>query len=77
MGLVNIDDDLVGICPDCRAGLVRRTNRKTGNEFIGCSTWPECDYTYPPSRARFEDVGERPFDDPFDDPMGWGNDDIF
>lgn len=31
-------------CPDCGQPLVVRENRETGNQFLGCSTWPECDY---------------------------------
>lgn len=29
-------------CPRCGAGLVERTNRKTGEVFWGCSRFPKC-----------------------------------
>lgn len=29
-------------CPKCGAGLVTRTNRKTGETFKGCSRFPKC-----------------------------------
>ena len=32
-------------CPDCGARMVERTNRKTGEMFLGCSTYPECSGT--------------------------------
>ena len=25
--------------------LVVKTNRKNGNQFLGCPNWPECDHT--------------------------------
>jgi len=38
---------LAHVCPQCRAELVERTNRATGVSFLGCSRWPECEYTTP------------------------------
>ncbi len=32
------------ICPRCDSGLVARKNRKTGEDFIGCSSYPKCRY---------------------------------
>jgi ssDNA-binding Zn-finger/Zn-ribbon topoisomerase 1 len=33
-------------CVECKEGyLVERTNSKTGHTFLGCSEWPDCDYT--------------------------------
>jgi ssDNA-binding Zn-finger/Zn-ribbon topoisomerase 1 len=33
-------------CPDCKNGyLVERINSYTNNTFLGCSEWPECEYT--------------------------------
>lgn len=32
-------------CPDCGNALLIRTNRKTGTDFISCSSWPECSHT--------------------------------
>ena len=34
-------------CPVCRAQLVERTNRASGDTFLGCSEWPDCSYTTP------------------------------
>lgn len=34
-------------CPECGWELVIRTNRKTGEEFLACSKYPECRYTQP------------------------------
>lgn len=32
-------------CPECSSPLVIRKNRKTGKEFLGCSSFPKCKYT--------------------------------
>jgi ssDNA-binding Zn-finger/Zn-ribbon topoisomerase 1 len=32
-------------CPDCDGYLVERVNSKTKNTFIGCSEWPDCEFT--------------------------------
>lgn len=32
-------------CPRCSAVMVVRTNKASGQEFLGCSRWPECDHT--------------------------------
>ncbi len=33
-------------CPQCGGGeLVVRMNRDTGEFFLGCDEYPECDYT--------------------------------
>ena len=33
-------------CPDCTDGyLVERVNSNTKNTFIGCSEWPDCEFT--------------------------------
>lgn len=29
-------------CPRCDAAMVERTNRRNGNSFWGCSSWPAC-----------------------------------
>ena len=39
-------------CPDqewgkCDGVMVRRTNRKTGEAFVGCNRWPKCRHTAP------------------------------
>ena len=33
------------LCPDCGEPLVLRENRATGEQFYGCSAYPECRYT--------------------------------
>lgn len=37
----------LGPCPQCGSALVERPNKHTGVHFIGCSQWPDCDYTLP------------------------------
>jgi DNA topoisomerase-1 len=32
-------------CPRCGSKLVIRTNKKTGNDFLGCSAFPKCTFT--------------------------------
>ena len=32
-------------CPACGQPLTKRTNRNTGEDFLGCSDWPNCTYT--------------------------------
>ncbi len=32
-------------CPNCGSPLVYKTARKTREEFISCSSWPNCDYS--------------------------------
>lgn len=39
--------DEESICPVCHEGkLVRRTRRKDGHSFLGCSGFPHCNFTY-------------------------------
>ncbi|ASJ12039.1 DNA topoisomerase I [Thermococcus thioreducens] len=38
---------IIGKCPKCGGDLVVRYNRKTGKRFVGCSSWPKCNVTYP------------------------------
>lgn len=33
------------MCPKCSAGMVRRTNRRNGKAFWGCSSYPQCNGT--------------------------------
>lgn len=35
------------VCPECGREMVIRRNGKTGDEFLGCSGWPECKETIP------------------------------
>lgn len=32
-------------CPECGEDMVIRKNRKTGEQFYGCSLYPQCDGT--------------------------------
>ena len=34
-------------CPNCGKRLTIRTNEKTGEDFLGCTEYPECIYTEP------------------------------
>lgn len=47
-------------CPDqtCREPMVRRHNGKTGEEFYGCSRYPDCKETMPvPESIRLREAG--------------------
>tara|TARA_B110001454_G_scaffold100369_1_gene94776 strand:- start:1793 stop:2308 length:516 start_codon:yes stop_codon:yes gene_type:complete len=33
------------ICPTCQSLLVKRTAKRTKNQFLGCSNYPECKHT--------------------------------
>src|SRR5262249_18260033 len=35
------------VCPKCGKPLLPRFSKKTGTSFLGCSGYPECDYTKP------------------------------
>lgn len=35
-------NDVVPTCPECTARMVRRRNRRDGNEFWGCLKYPDC-----------------------------------
>lgn len=37
--------DSIPECPECGEDMVKRTNRKTGDEFWGCPMYPQCDGT--------------------------------
>lgn len=38
-------------CPKCKQGsLVKKTAKASGKEFIGCNTWPKCDYVEWPKK---------------------------
>ena len=47
-------------CPECgpAAKMVIRQNRETGDEFLGCSNYPDCRYTEPlPETIRMKYMG--------------------
>lgn len=35
------------VCPECapRRKLIVKTNKKNGNQFLGCPNYPICDFT--------------------------------
>lgn len=33
------------LCPKCGSLLVKRTNRESGKQFLGCSRYPDCTFT--------------------------------
>ncbi len=37
----------LGKCPACGKGTIRVMYSKAGKRFAGCSSWPECNQTYP------------------------------
>jgi DNA topoisomerase-1 len=39
-------------CPQCQKPLVIRYSKKTGSKFLGCSGYPECNYTQPVNGQR-------------------------
>ena len=38
-----VPDIITPKCPKCGSLMVRRTSKKTGNEFWGCPKFPDCD----------------------------------
>ncbi len=40
------EDRIIGTCQKCSSDLIVRKSRK-GSRFIGCSSYPECDFTLP------------------------------
>ncbi len=40
------EDRIVGVCPECKGELIVRRSRK-GSRFIGCSSYPECNFSLP------------------------------
>jgi DNA topoisomerase-1 len=46
-------------CPKCGAPLIFRNSKKTGIQFIGCSTFPKCKYVEFPNSPKPELLEER------------------
>jgi len=44
---MHISTAQIELCPMCGSSLVVRTNNNTGNNFIGCSQFPKCNFTKP------------------------------
>jgi DNA topoisomerase-1 len=58
-----MEDRTLGPCPDCEAdetgSLVIRTSR-SGDEFVGCDAYPDCEKTYPlPDDGKIVLIDER------------------
>ena len=46
--------------PKCGGDLVRRTNKSSGSEFLGCSHYPRCKYTQKcEDEQKIEDAASR------------------
>lgn len=54
-------------CPQCAEPLLVRRNRADGQEFIGCSAGPDCDYTEPMPLYLLKRAGGDPALPGFDD----------
>lgn len=39
--------DSIPDCPECGEEMIRRRNRKTDEQFWGCTYYPQCDGTRP------------------------------
>ena len=39
--------EVTKVCPQCGQTQTVRRNQETGEEFFGCSAWPECQHTEP------------------------------
>lgn len=51
---------IVKACPKCGQPLIIRRNHESGEEFLGCSTWPECRHTEPlPESIRLRRQGQQ------------------
>ncbi len=42
-----VNGKTVRVCDECGADMVIRTNRTTGEQFLGCTRYPECLWTTP------------------------------
>lgn len=41
------EDEVKEPCPKCGGKLIRRSSKKTGKKFYGCSNYPDCDFAAP------------------------------
>lgn len=67
-----MSEHIVKACPRCRALLTIKRNSETGEEFLGCSSFPNCRYTEPlPEAIRLRRQGQRGlFDEPTEESKG-------
>jgi DNA topoisomerase-1 len=53
------EQNTIGSCPQCGAGIVRMRSRRN-KRFAGCLNYPDCRQSYPlPQRGRIEGSGEQ------------------
>lgn len=53
-------EHIVKACKRCGRTLVIKVNRETGEEFLGCQSWPECTYTEPlPEAIKLRRQGQK------------------
>ncbi len=43
----NTDDRVIGECPDCSTGELAIKRVQTGSRLVGCTDYPDCDYSLP------------------------------
>src|SRR5574341_1981690 len=53
-----VNGKTVRVCDECWSDMVVRTNRTTGEKFLGCSRYPECLHTEPlPEDQKMREMG--------------------
>lgn len=57
---MNRDDDItIWDCPKCPDGkLIKRTNRRDGSRFLGCTNFPKCRYVSELEKTEDEEGNE-------------------
>ena len=45
--ILEVLNDPRKFCPKCESQMFKKTNRKGGSQFWGCSTFPQCDFIFP------------------------------
>ena len=57
------EDEVIGVCPDCgeaHGGELAIKQLRSGNRLVGCTRYPDCDYSLPlPRRGDIEVIDER------------------
>ncbi|SHG39046.1 DNA topoisomerase I [Halobaculum gomorrense] len=57
------DDEVIGVCPDCgdeEGGELAIKRLRSGSRLVGCTRYPDCDYSLPlPRRGEIEVTDER------------------
>jgi ssDNA-binding Zn-finger/Zn-ribbon topoisomerase 1 len=58
--VVNDTAKITKPCKRCGRLLIERTNRETGESFLGCPSWPDCTYTEPlPESIKLRRQGQK------------------